>query len=377
MLASRCPWKPSGSREARRSGPSNGRRQQAIGRRLVPEGGERCPVECRRDGTAKPGIGERRARRVEGQVGRDGLGEGAICGPAGRLEGSETARDLTARRKRLVVELSPVVAAALDPPDRSLGVDPLAEGDRVEPLRPRAAVVRVPLQDRVLAVPHRSAEGVGACSRRGRPGVLADALDDDRRAAGNRAEVRQREPFEEVGRRAHQGEGDAIAVHANAGNMIGPPRAERPNPFDVAEEADPGRARTELGIECALDRVADRGGIEYRVRGRCEAKALANRERVGAPVAGQRRHRRRHLRDEVPAARRRRVRVAEQRRAGGPLGHDRPGHVDEDARRGQQAGSVLWLLTGESSPDTELRRGHAPAGPHRRDAASAWALGAQ
>ena len=51
-----------------------------------------------------------------------------------------------------------------------------------------------------------------------------------------------------------------------------PPGVERLRAFEVAEEADAGRARAELGVERALDRVAEGLRVERRVRGRSEAK---------------------------------------------------------------------------------------------------------
>ena len=61
-------------------------------------------------------------------------------------------------------------------------------------------------------------------------------------------------------------------AHADAGHVRRAAGVERLRAFEVAEEADAGRAWTELGIERAFDRVAERLRVERRVRGRREAK---------------------------------------------------------------------------------------------------------
>ena len=115
----------------------------------------------------------------------------------------------------------PVPGAVLDQTHGDARVDPFTKDDGIERMRSRARVVRVRLQDRVLAVEVVGDEvGTGGRNRQSRSmgiaGVRAHATWHEGCIGRNRTEERKRETFQEVGRGSAEFDREDVAFGPKA-----------------------------------------------------------------------------------------------------------------------------------------------------------------
>ena len=183
--------------------------------------------------------------------------------------------------------VTPSNGAVPDALDRAGGVDALAQHDRIERMRAWPAVVRIALEQHVLAVDEfRRVVGAGRWWR-----MIGCAPGDVRHARGQRREVGQRESFEEVRRRPRQRDPERRAVDLEPADVWRAARVVGACAEDIAEDPATGGSVTERGREGVLDTAAEALRRDRLAGGRREPVARPDGERVGAPVGRERGHR--------------------------------------------------------------------------------------
>ena len=206
-----------------------------------PEGvRERPPVERIVHRAAQARVSEDSPAGVEEQLILAGDGGRDVAGAAGGFR-SEAACDLAAglpgRRGRRPVRGARVVGAprahAIERGGRG---DVVGHHDRVEVMRPRAAVVGVAAQDRLGAL-----DVGGEVVRAGRGNRLEDTVRERGRPQRHRGEVGEGDPRGEVGGGSSQGDRELVPLHGHAGDVGRLPVVIGLHAHDV------GRHRTSTG----------------------------------------------------------------------------------------------------------------------------------